>query len=93
MQHCGLTRREGQPAAAEDRERTSADHRKLWAPLTIVRPAPFSRRFGQGRMRALTQVGPADVLRRIRTGDVASFMLDELETARFTGQTVFIGWP
>jgi hypothetical protein len=44
-------------------------------------------------MRALTQVGPADVLRRIRTGDVASFMLDELETARFPGQTVFIGWP
>jgi len=44
-------------------------------------------------MRALTQVGPADVLRRIGTEDVASFMLDELETARFTGQTVFIGWP
>jgi len=76
-----------------DKERQEAMIRSSGLDWTVVRPAPFSRRSGKGRMRALTQVGPADVLRRIRTEDVASFMLDELETARFPGQTVFIGWP
>ena len=76
-----------------DKERQEALIRSSGLDWTIVRPAPFSRRSGPGEMSALTQVGPGDVLRRIRTEDVARFMLDELKASRFVHQAVFIGWP
>lgn len=76
-----------------DKERQEELIRQSGLEWTIVRPAPFSRRAGQGPLRVLTVVGRGDVLRRIRPDDVAQFMVDELERRRHIGQAVFIGWP
>lgn len=77
----------------KDKERQEALVRESGLDWTLVRPAPFSQCAGHGPMQTLVRIGRGDALRRIRTEDVANFMLDELEHPQFRAQAVFIGWP
>ena len=60
------------------------------ADWTIVRPAPFSEAPPHREFRVVTEVGNI-VLRKISRGEVARFVVDELETGRFLRRTPFIG--
>jgi len=57
---------------------------------TIVRPAPFSEKMPHSDFRAVTEVGNV-VLRKVSRAEVASFVLDELESGRYLRQIPFIG--
>jgi putative NADH-flavin reductase len=57
---------------------------------TIVRPAPFSEGRPSAAFQVLSEVGNT-VLRKISRAEVASFVLDELETRRYLRKTLFIG--
>lgn len=57
---------------------------------TIVRPAPFSEGKANAPFQVLSEVGSA-VLRKISRAEVASFVLEELETRRHLRKTLFIG--
>lgn len=60
---------------------------------TIVRPAPFSSGGGATPLQALTRVERETQLRRISIGEVAAFIVGEVEQPRFVRQAVFIGHP
>jgi putative NADH-flavin reductase len=57
---------------------------------TIVRPAPFSEGKPSAAFQVLSQVGSA-VLRKVSRAEVASFVLQELETRQYLRKTLFIG--
>ena len=57
---------------------------------TIVRPAPFSEAKPRREFQVVTEVGNV-VLRKVSRAEVASFVLDELETGRYLRQAPFIG--
>lgn len=73
-----------------DKERQEELIRQSSADWTIVRPAPFCEAKPHGDFRVLTEVGNV-VLRKVSRAEVASFVLDELETGRYLRQTPFIG--
>ena len=57
---------------------------------TIVRPAPFSEEKPSAPFQVLSEVGNA-VLRKVSRAEVASFVLEELETRQYVRKTLFIG--
>jgi len=57
---------------------------------TIVRPAPFSEGKPNAPFQVLTEVGNA-VLRKVSRAEVASFVLEELETRHYVRKTLFVG--
>lgn len=57
----------------------------------LVRPAPFKTTAGTAPFEALTEIGPATVLRRITRDEVACFVLDRLADDRYLHTAVFIG--
>jgi uncharacterized protein YbjT (DUF2867 family) len=57
---------------------------------TIVRPAPFSEGKPSAPFQVLSEVGNA-VLRKVSRAEVASFVLEELETRQYVRKTLFIG--
>jgi putative NADH-flavin reductase len=57
---------------------------------TLVRPAPFRKHTRAGPLRAVTDVDDI-TLRRISRGEVARFLVDELDHNRYLRQPVFIG--
>ena len=58
---------------------------------TIVRPAPFAASAGPGPWHVVTDIPGRLQLRSITRAEVASFILDCLENARFIRQKPFIG--
>jgi len=57
---------------------------------TIVRPGPFSEAKPRSDFQVLTEVGNV-VLRKVSRTEVASFVIEELETGRYVRKTLFIG--
>ncbi|HRN84646.1 MAG TPA: SDR family oxidoreductase [Hyphomicrobium sp.] len=58
---------------------------------TIVRPAPFTAKAGAGAWQVYTEIPDALQLTSVTRAEVASFILDSLETASFVHQKPFIG--
>jgi len=73
-----------------DKERQEQMIRQSNADWTIVRPAPFSDAKPRRDFQVVSEVGNV-VLRKVSRAEVASFVLDELEMARYLRQTLFIG--
>jgi len=73
-----------------DKERQEQMIRQSNTDWTIVRPAPFSDAKARREFQVVTEVGNV-VLRKVSRAEVASFVLDELETGRYLRQTPFIG--
>ncbi|AHB48916.1 epimerase [Hyphomicrobium nitrativorans NL23] len=58
---------------------------------TIIRPAPFAAKAGTGAWQVHTDIPDALQLTSVTRAEVASFILDSLETGRFLRQKPFIG--
>jgi len=56
----------------------------------IVRPAPFSEAKPRSDFQVVTEVGHV-VLRKVSRSEVASFVIEELETEQYRRRTLFIG--
>ena len=76
-----------------DKDRQEALIRDSGTDWTIVRPASFRAGESAAHFQLVTTIAPSTVLRRISIGEVADFLLDELERNRFVRQSVFIGHP
>jgi putative NADH-flavin reductase len=77
--------------ADKDRqEALIADSATDW---TLVRPAPFSDRPGDGELQVVTEVRPETKLRRVTRDEVAAFILDALAHGGYRHQRPFIGHP
>jgi putative NADH-flavin reductase len=76
-----------------DKDRQEALIRDSGTDWTIVRPASFRAGDQADHLVMVTAIEPSTVLRRISIGEVADFVLDELERHRFVHQSVFIGHP
>lgn len=75
----------------EDKDRQEALIEKSDLDWTIVRPAAYSERAVSGPLVVLTTI-PADVqLKAISRKEVATFILDELETGMYRGSKPFVG--
>ena len=73
-----------------DKDRQEALIRQSGTEWTIVRPASFRPRTPAGALRAVTHLDGV-TLRKISRGEVAAFVVDELENGRYVHQAVFIG--
>jgi putative NADH-flavin reductase len=77
----------------EDKDRQEALIRDSATDWTIVRPAPFrERRQPRGAFQAATDLRGV-TLRSIRRAEVATFVVDEIESGRYLKQSPFIGHP
>lgn len=76
-----------------DKDRQEALIRDSGTAWTLVRPASFRAGGSANHLQIVTAIEPSTVLRRISIGEVADFLLDELERNRFVHQSVFIGHP
>jgi putative NADH-flavin reductase len=77
----------------DDKDRQEALIRDTALQWTIVRPAAFrERRRGRGPLRAAVDLRGV-TFRSIAPVEVASFVVDELETGRYMRQAPFIGHP
>ena len=73
-----------------DKERQEELIRQSNLDWTIVRPAPFNETRPHRDFQIVTEVGNV-VLRKVSRGEVASFVISELETRRYVRRVVFIG--
>lgn len=73
-----------------DKERQEELIRQWNLDWWIVRPAPFSEAKPHSDFKAVTEVGDV-MLRKVSRAEVASFVLDEIETSRYLRQSPFIG--
>lgn len=76
----------------EDKDRQEALIRASGADWTLVRPAAFRRKVPPGALR-VSLGEPHDTLRRIAMSEVATFVVDQLETEAYVRQAPFIGHP
>ena len=74
----------------EDKDRQETLIRASGLAWTIVRPAAFRNVTPRGPLWAVTDVTGV-TLRAISRQEVAAFLVDELEKARYAGNAVFIG--
>ncbi|MCU7431018.1 SDR family oxidoreductase [Paracoccus denitrificans] len=74
-----------------DKDRQEAIIEQSGLDWTIVRPAPFSARAGSGPLQVHTEIPHGLQLRSITRAEVAGFILDSLEGARFLRRKPFIG--
>lgn len=58
---------------------------------TIVRPAPFREGVPRGELEVHTSIAPDTMLTGVTRGEVARFVVDELDDERYVGQRPFIG--
>lgn len=73
----------------KNRQEAIIEHSDLdW---TIVRPAPYAANVGHGPLQVHTVIPESLQLRSITRAEVAGFILDSLEDARFVRQKPFIG--
>lgn len=75
----------------EDKDRQERIIRESALDWVIVRPAPFHATAGSRPFQAVTDVRPGTVLRRVTRGEVAAFVLDQLNSDRYLRKSVFIG--
>lgn len=61
-----------------------------WA---IVRPAPFSEKQSADKLLAITRIKADTKLRRITKSEVATFVLNQMESDMYLHAKVFIGHP
>jgi putative NADH-flavin reductase len=73
-----------------DKDRQETLIRQSGLDWTIVRPASFRKNTPRGELRVVLSVDGV-VLRVIGRGEVAAFIVDELEQHRYSRQAVFIG--
>ena len=76
----------------EDKDRQEALVRGSALEWTLVRPAPIRERRARGPLRAVVDVRGV-TLRSIAPAEVATFVVDELESRRYLKQSPFIGHP
>ena len=74
-----------------DKDRQEAIIEQSGLEWTIVRPAPFAAKAGTGALQAHTDIPDALQLTSVTRTEVASFILDSLESASFLRQKPFIG--
>ncbi len=73
-----------------DKERQEQLIRQSDLDWTIVRPAPFNEAKPRSDFQVVTEIGDV-VLRKVSRTEVASFVIEELETGRYRKRTLFIG--
>lgn len=76
-----------------DKDRQEALIERTGLDWTIVRPAPFTANAGTGPLQVFTDIPPGLQLRSISRAEVATFILDVLESGQFIHQKPFIGHP
>lgn len=74
-----------------DKDRQEALIERSGLDWTIVRPAPFKAHGGIGPLQVFTDIPPGLQLRSISRAEVATFILDVLESGQFIHQKPFIG--
>lgn len=58
---------------------------------TVVRPGPFSTARAREPFEAIVDIRPDTRITKVSTAEVATFVLDDLETGAFIGRKPFIG--
>ncbi len=74
-----------------DKDRQEALIERSGLDWTIIRPAPFTAHAGNGPLQIVTDIPPGLQLRSISRAEVATFILDILETGAFVREKPFIG--
>lgn len=74
-----------------DKDRQEAIIERSGLDWTIVRPAPFTSKAGAGPWCVCTDIPPDLQLRSITRDEVATFILDTLESGSFIHEKPFIG--
>lgn len=74
-----------------DKDRQEALIRASTLDWVIVRPAPFSDAPAAGPLHKVTTLTPDTVLNRITRDEVATFVLDQLDSDAYLRRAVFIG--
>lgn len=76
-----------------DKDRQEAIIARSGLDWTIVRPAPFAAKAGEGPLQVLTDIPDGVQLRSITRDEVAGFILDIIEDGGFILRKPFIGHP